>query len=197
MNIKNWFKNIFSKATMAGGASVSGLSGARWSTRDYENFAKEAYIKSFIGYRCIQVIAQSVASVSWKVFTKDGTERVEQENHELNRILHRANPQEGFSAFQLGVVSFLGIAGNSFIEKLAPETGPRKGVPFELHKHRPDQIKFVLDDNTKELTGYALENQGKILKEWPIDPITKQSDLLQIKLFHPINDIEGLSLIHI
>ena len=74
----NWFT---SKAVSVGGAAVSGISGARWSTRDYANFAKEAYIQNFVGYRCIDLIAQSVSSVPWKVFGKDGDGRLEQENH--------------------------------------------------------------------------------------------------------------------
>jgi len=195
MNIFRRAYNFITRATAFGGAAFSGKGTARWTNRDYKNFATEAYIQNFVGYRCIDLIAQSVASVPWNVFSKDGESRVELPNHPLMRILHRANPQEGFSAFQLGVVSFLGIAGNSYIEKLAPETGPNKGLPFELHKHRPDQIKPVLDDNTKELVGYVLEINGKAIKQWEIDPLTGQSNLLHIKKFHPTNDIEGLSTV--
>jgi HK97 family phage portal protein len=197
MNIKKWFNNIFNKGT-AGGAFSTGTGTARWSARDYANFAREAYIQSFVGYRCIDLIAQSVASVPWKVFIKDDsnkTGRIEQPNHALTRILHRANPGEGFSAFQLGVISFLGIAGNSYVEKLAPETGPNKGLPIELHTHRPDYIKPIIDDNTHQLVGYKLEIEGKEIKTWEIDPLTGQSDLLHIKKFHPLNDIEGLSTV--
>ena len=193
MNIFKRVINLFTRAITASGAAFSGLGGARWSTRNYENFAKEAYITNFISYRCIDMIAQAVASVPWSVFKQDGTNRIEVEQHPLMRILHRTSPTTGFSAHQYAVASFLGIAGNAYIEKVAPETGPNKGLPFELHVQRPDQIKFVLDGDTKELIGYALEINGKVIKEWPIDSITGLSDLLHVKKFHPTNDIEGLS----
>jgi len=192
MNYFKSFINLFRRAISAGVASFSGTTIAQWFTRDYANFAKEAYIENFVAYRCIDMIAQAVASVPWKVFRQAGTERIEDDKHPLNRILNRANPTEGWAAFQLGVVSYLNIAGNSYIEKLAPETGPNKGIPFELHTHQPNQIKPLLNDD-KVLVGYALVIDGKIKRQWDIDPITGQSDLLQIKRFHPINDIEGLS----
>ena len=192
MNIRNWFKNLFSKTHIAGAASVSSTGTVQWTTRDYENFAKEAYIINYVGFRCIGMIAEAVASTPWGVFKKVDEGREAVSEHPLMRILHRANPTEGFSAFQLGVVSYLGIAGNSYIERLSPETGPNKGVPLELHNHQPDQIKPVLNDD-KELIGWALIIDGQVKKEWSIDPITGQSDLLQIKKFHPTNDIEGLS----
>lgn len=193
MNIFKHIGNFFRKAVTMGGAAFSSIGTARWSTRNYDNFAKEAYIENFVAYRCIDIIAQAVASVPWKVFNKDADgKRIEVDSHPLMRILHRANPTEGWSAFQLSVISYLGIAGNSYIERIGPETGPNKGVPFELHTHQPDRIRPIENDN-KELIGWALVIDGKIIKEWPIDPVTGQSDLLQIKRFHPLNDIEGLS----
>ena len=196
MNIWKQFKNLFAKGHAVGGAFSTGTSSARWIIRDYANFAREAYIQNYVANRCIDIIAQSVSSVPWKVFTRDDsnkTGRIEQPNHALMRLLHRANPTEGFSAFQLGVVSFLGIAGNSYIEKLAPDTGPNKGMPFELKSHRPDYIKPLFDNNNQQFFGYKLEIEGREIKRWEIDPITGQSDLLHIKRFHPLNDIEGLS----
>jgi HK97 family phage portal protein len=192
----NIFKEVFemfsSKAHTVGGAVSSGIGSPSWSARDYANFAKEAYITNFVGFRCINMIAQAVASVPWKVFSQSGTQRIEQEQHPLMRILNRANPSQGFADFQLGVTSYLGIAGNSYVERLSPETGPNKGLPLELHTHRPDYIKPQVNSDGV-LLGYELNINGKVLKEWPIDPITGQSDLLHIKFFHPTDDILGLS----
>ena len=192
MNIFKRISNVFRRAVSASGAALSGTTIAQWFSRDYANFAREAYITNYVAYRCIDIIAQSVSSVPWSVFKKADEGREEISEHPLMRILHRANPSEGWSAFQLGVVSYLNIAGNSYIEKIAPETGLNKGIPFELKSHQPHRIKPLLND-LKELVGYALVIDGKVLKEWPIDLITGQSDLLHIKRFHPLNDIEGLS----
>jgi HK97 family phage portal protein len=192
MNIFKRIGNIFRKAVSIGGAALNSIGVVQWFTRDYANFAKEAYIKNFIAYRCIDLIAQSVSSVPWNVYAKDGDSRVELDQHPLMRTLHRANPSEGWAAFQLSVISYLNIAGASYIERIGPETGPNKGIPFELYTHRPDQIKPILNDE-KVLIGHALVVDGKVVKEWMIDPITGQSDLLQIKRFHPLSDLEGLS----
>ena len=190
----NWFKRFFSSEKQhTQSASSTGLGTVSWGERDYRNFAKEAYVTNFVGYRCVDIIAQAVSSVPWAVFKESEKSRIEQPNHELMRILHRANPDQGFSSFQLAVTSYLGIAGNSYIEKLSPDGGPNKGVPFELHTHQPDQIKPILTEQTQELLGHALIKNGIEIKRWMIDPITGQSDLLHIKKFHPLSDIEGLS----
>lgn len=193
MKLFNWISTFLRKAPIVGGAAFGSLGSARWSTKDYANFAKESYIINYVSYRCIDLIAQGTASVPWKIFKKVDEGREVLSEHPLMRVLHRTNPTTGFAAHQYAATSFLGIAGNTYIEKLAPDTGPNKGVPFELKVQRPDHIKFILDNDTKELIGYALEIDGKVLKEWSIDFKTGQSDLLHIKKFHPLNDIEGLS----
>ena len=190
MNIIKRIGTIFKRA--AGVAKLGVIGVVSWFTRDYANFAKEAYIENFIAYRCIKLIAESVASVPWRVYQKSGTSRVELENHPLMRVLNRANPNQGWAAFQLAVISYLNIAGQCFIEKLSTDTGRNKGIPLELKAYRPDQIKPVLGAD-EVLIGWTYVVNGKIIKEWPIDPITGQSDLLQIKLFNPLSDIEGLS----
>jgi len=191
--IKRFWNYITTKASAVSSAAFSSLGSASWFSRDYANFAKEAYIENYVAFRCIDLIAQSVASVPWKVFKRDDENREELPDHPLMRILHRANPNTSWSEHQLGVTSFLVLDGNSYIEKIAPETGPNKGIPLEVHYHRPDQIKPILDSDTQVLIGWKLEINGKIVKEWLINPITLQCDLLQMKKFHPLDDIFGLS----
>lgn len=184
--------NLWRRKQVAG-SLATGTGSAKWSTRDYANFAREAYILNFVSFRCIDMIAQSVGSVPWGVYKRSDENREEQPDHPLNRVLHRSNPQEGFSMFQYAITAFLALDGNSYAEKIAPETGPNQGLPLELYHYRPDQIKFVLDTTTQELQGYVYERNGTPVKSWEIDPITQQCDLLQLKKFHPLNDIEGLS----
>lgn len=188
------FNKIFGRQAVSGAMS-SGTGSARWSTRNYRNFAIEAYMTNFVSFRCIDMIAQSMCSVPWKVFKKVDDGREEQPEHPLSRVLHRTKPTEGFSAFQYGATAFLALDGNTYIEKLSTDTGPNRGIPQELTVHRPELIKHVLDENTKQLIGYALECHGQVLKQWEIDPITGLCDLLQVKMFHPLNDIEGMSTV--
>ena len=175
-------------------AASTGMPNATWTNRNYENFAKEAYIKNFVSFRCIDIISQSVGSVPWDVYNREkGKRKTVVDEHPIKRILRRANPTTSFSMFNYAVLAFLGLAGDSYIEKIGPITGPNAGVPRELQYYRPDHIKFILDEDTKELQGFKQEVNGKVLKTWMIDPITQQCDLLHIKTFHPLHQIEGLS----
>lgn len=177
------------------GATSKGLGTASWTSRDYANFAKEAYLKNYVSFRCIDMIAQDVSTVPWGVFKRANENREEQANHPINKLLRRANPRQGFSSFQYSVISYWGIAGNSYVDKIGPITGPNKGVPKELYTQRPDLIKPLLDRQTNEHLGYVLEVNGTEKKRWEIDPITGNCDLLHIKKFHPLNDVEGLATV--
>ncbi len=167
---------------------------ASWNSRDYNNFAKEAYLKCVISYRCINEIARAVSSVPWSVYTLSKSGKRERViGHPINKILKRANPTHGFASFQNSATAFLALDGNSYIERITPDFGPNSDIPSELWTHRPDTIRQVFDTNTKQLIGYEKHLNGDTKNFWPIDRITMRSDLLHLKLFHPINDFEGAS----
>jgi HK97 family phage portal protein len=193
MSIITAIKTFFRGSPTMGGSIASPLFGsANWTARDYANFAKEAYLINYVSFRCVDMIAQSISSVPWLVYRRSGDEILEVETHKLSKLLRRANPGQGFSAYQYAVTSFLALDGNSFVEKLSPSTGPNRGLPAELHVHRPDLIKPVISSD-EILLGYALTKSGRIIKQWEIDPISGRCDLLHLKKFHPLDDIHGLS----
>lgn len=178
-------------------AVTTGHGKEKWTDRRYETFAREGYMKNVIAFRCIFEIATSVSSVDWDVFEKLSDGKMELfEDHWLTSIVgkrERASPEHSFSAMLMRSVAFLVMSGDTFMERVTPQTGPNIGVVKEMYTHRPDRMKFLLKGGL--VVGYAFTFTGGAQAEWSVDPITKQSDILHMKLFHPIEDFQGLSLI--
>lgn len=159
---------------------------AHWPERNYENFARETYMKNVISFRCIFFIASSLASVRWNLFQQTDTERIEITNHPIYKLLKRANPEESFTFLVQKMVSYLMIAGNTYVEKVSPSTD----IPKELYILRPDKIKIDTNKDTGRKERFVYDNK----LNFDIDPITGKCDLLQIKTFHPLDDFFGLSI---
>ena len=161
-----------------------GLGEARWSPRDYENFAREAYQKNIIAYRCISLIAESAASVPWLVYKGDE----EQETHPALKLLRRPNPmQSGAEVFTALYSSHL-ISGNGWLERVRDF----QGQPKELYALRPDRMKII-----PGITGWPSAYLYKVNNDQPVrfevDPLTGQSDVLHCKTFNPTDDWYGQS----
>ena len=163
---------------------------AHWPDRNYENFARETYMKNVISYRCIFYISSSVASVKMNLFKQVENKREEIKNHPVNLLLRRANPLESFNFIILKAMAYFLISGNSYIEKISPDGGDNKGVPKELYVLRPDKIQIKTDDKTGILKQYIYDEKIP----FDIDPITQKSDILHLKTFHPLDDFFGLSI---
>jgi len=181
------------KASRAAAVKVIGLGGKQWPSRNYNTFAKEAYLKNVVAYRCIDEIAKSVSSVPWALKRKLANGDKETiKNHSLLDLLHRASPDDSFQMFMYRAVSFLVLSGNTYIEKIAPDTGENAGVTKELYSLRPDRIIIQVNKSTGLVEGYIYSVSSESVF-YPIDSTTMQGDLLQIKLFHPTDDWYGAS----
>jgi len=192
MRFFNWFKRGERKESRTAGMVSVGMGGAVWTPNDYENFAKESYLKNVIAFKCIDKIAKSVCSVPWKVFKNiDDDNREYFLEHPVNDLFHRANPSDSFEFLMLSLTSYLLICGNSFIERVSPSSGKNKGIPKELYVLRPDRMKI----NTSEgkLSGFTYR-VGSNETNWEVDDITGQCDVLQLKSFHPTDDWWGASV---
>ena len=144
-------------------------------------------MKNVISFRCIYYIATSLASVMWGVYKTSGTERIELPDNPINKLLKRANPDTSFVVLIQELISYLLISGNSYIEKVAPTSG----IPQELYILRPDKMIIKTDKDTGAKISYNYDNDRLV---FPIDPITGKSDILHIKMFHPLDDYFGLSV---
>ena len=148
MNWKFWKRATKDSRTFSLIAGMYG-GGVSWSDRNYENFANETYLKNIIGYRCIDIIAKSVSSVSWKIF-KQLADGEEQEVTDLNftNILVRANPEESWKFLIYELISYLLIAGNSFMEKVAPISGNNSLSRLKSFNHlNPNEGLFDFKNN--------------------------------------------------
>lgn len=159
------------------------LGHALWTPRQYESLADEGYVKNVIVFRCVNLIARGLGSVPWLLYEKEA----ELDTHPLLTLLNSPSPQQAGSAFMEAVVGYLLLSGNSYVEALLNE----EGVPVELHPLRPDRIKIIPGPrNIPQAYEYTV---GSYKRFFPVDPLTGKSNLLHIKLFHPLNDWYGMS----
>jgi len=191
-NRKN--KNINPKSkkdSAVQGIMVSGMQEAVYSDRDYANFAKEGYIENVICYRATTVISKSVASVPWKLYRKLANGETEEvQDHVILNTIKRPNRSMGWTALSQELIAYLIIAGNSYVERVT--TFNEKEIPSELYIVRPDRMNIKINTVTGEISHYVYSFNGKH-ENFEVNPITKHSDILHLKLFHPTNDWYGLS----
>lgn len=189
MGILDWFKKTEQKASRTQALLVDGGGEVRWSSKNYENYAKEAYLKCIVAYRCIMEIAQAVSSVDWLLMQKSRGKDSEIEDHPVLDLLDYPNPMESGPFLRFKLQAFADLAGNSYLERVYPITGKRDTLPKELYVLRPDRMK-VLTNDKGAINGYEYQvNMNK--QRFYIDPKTSQADVLHMKTFHPIDDWYG------
>lgn len=155
-----------------------------WSSREYEQFADQAYIKNVIAHRAINMVSQAAASVPWALYKKD---KVKIEYHPLLKLLSRPNPFYAGAEFFENIYTFKLISGNAFIQAVGKEGLP----PKELHILRPDRVSIVPDE-CGNIAGYIYKVKSSE-KFFPCNKFTGQAKILHIKNFHPLDDFKGLS----
>jgi phage portal protein BeeE len=156
-NLRSKSREVKESLTQIAIAGLNGL-GEIWPDRNYKNFAEEVYMKNVIGFRCIDYIARSFSSVPWKLFNQiSEDEREIVNNHPINQLLKRANPDTSFNFLTYEYISYLCLDGNTYMERVAPETGPNKDIPQELYTLRPDRMKILINPETGQKKGYEHE----------------------------------------
>jgi len=161
--------------------------------RGYDNFAKETYLKNVTAYACIKEISQDLSSVPWKQFRYLADDKREVvTDTAVAEILKRPNPNESLSFVMQMATAYLVMCGNTFFERVAPDTGPNKGEIRELYTKRPDRFEFKVNPTTGQLEKYIYKVDGREV-EWEVDPISMTADILHMKFFHPLDDWWGAS----
>ena len=160
--------------------------------RRYESFAEEGYRRNAIVHRAVDEIARGAASVPWRLFERGGQARRRLERHPLLDLLARPNPAMAHAEFVEAALGYLLIAGNSYLEAVAPGAeGAGGAAPRELWPLRPDRMS-VLPGKTGLAEGY-LYRVGGAEKRWRCDPASGRSPILHLRGFNPLNDWYGLS----
>ncbi len=154
-----------------------------WTPRRYESLSDEGYRKNVIVYRAVNLIARSAASVPWRLYS-NGNEML---HHPLLDLIHSPNPRQGGSAFIESVLAYLLLSGNSYIEMVQGSNQK----PAELYPLRPDRVR-VIPGQTGLPAAYEYAVNGKS-RQLPVNAATGYSQILHLKLFHPLNDWYGMS----
>jgi len=166
-------------------------------SRNAQGFAEEGYQENVIAYRCVDLIAKAVASIPIKVVDKNGNHL---ENHELQKLLNRPNPSEGYDDWVYRLVAYRFLAGTSFTESIQDGGGQ----PRELWVWQPYQFSAEEPSVPRPLPGAWEWTDGRNKKRWEVDVITGQAiavDTLGIgksslnvwKSFHPFSKYFGMS----
>ena len=158
-----------------------------WTPRRYDSLTKEGYQKNAIVYRCVNLIARGVSSVSWLLYEQKHNQKHELENHSVLNLLNCPSPYQAGSAFMESVVGYLLLSGNSYIEAVLNDDN----IPSELHALRPDRMQVIPGKGGMvEAFEYTV---GGHTKQLNVDPFSGKSTVLHLKNFHPLNDWYGMS----
>lgn len=202
--MKSWLQNAFSNATpqvnkQANAASepnvksnvgqtVSGLvalqlaSRAHWSSRDFTGLSKTGFQQNAICYRCVRLISEAAASVSFLVNNDDNNPDFTAAQNLLNKPSPKMSRAEFFEQFY----GYLQLSGNAYVEAVLVDT-----MPKALFALRPDRVQARIGrDGWPSAWEYTIGGKKQI---YAIDPIEGVSLLHHMRLFHPNNDIYGFS----
>ena len=174
------------------GMFYTGIGSAQFSDHNAYVYAKETYKENVFAFACIDKVAKAVSSVLWDLYIeKTDGEKEKVVNHPSKDIFKRPNPKEGFGALMYKATAYLLISGDSWFHKIAPETGKNKSYAKELYTLRPDMMKILVNPDTGVITGYEYgTGSNKVI--YPVDPVTLQAEVKQVKLFDPLNELYGM-----
>lgn len=156
-----------------------------WTENHFEKQVRSGYYKNPIVYRCVNLIARSIASVPIILHKKD----VKILRHPVLDLLQYPNPLQSRESFLEALVSNLLLSGNGYVESVFQDTEEK--FPMELYSLRPDRLSVIPGKKGIPL-GYEYRVGGEH-HSITCDPLTGYSPLLHIKFFNPLNDWYGLS----
>ncbi len=186
MTWRDWLPPILARKASKTTASVVAFFAAGqpvWTPRNYEQLAKQGYETNATVYACVNAIAHAISGLDWLLFERRRRGEQELEEHAVLALLARPNPFEGRTFFFSKLAGYLMLAGNSYLEAVAPNRP--NAMPRELYCLRPDRMR-VLPDVRERIGGFEWEHQG-------VRARFRADEVLHTKLFHPTHDWYGLS----
>ena len=164
------------------------LKDADWHVNTPDQYAKEAYVKNVIAYRCIKEIADNIGALEWEV-VNNRTDEVFDE-HPLLELLNRPNPMQGTTSFFVRLSSFKQISGNSYVQRV----GPKNSAPKELYVLSPNYMEVIAGNSLMIPKEYKYKPTGTNKSvTFPINAKTGISEILHIKTFNPLDNLVGQS----
>lgn len=175
------FKISTVASIVGAGAGSTPLTDARASA-----FLREGFLQNVIGYACVNLMAQSIASLSFAVI-RNGTELGR--THPVVRLLAKPAPDTTLARFVLRAATQLYATGDLFIEGVYP--GTPAGLPRELHVLRSDRMAVTLGPRGPLRYTYRV---GTLTRDFAVDQVSGISaTIMHTRLYNPTEDVFGLS----
>jgi HK97 family phage portal protein len=153
---------------------------ARWTPRDYAALAREGYQQNPVAYRCVRLVAESLAGLP--LVLNDGARELDA--HPLLDLLAKPNPRQTGAELIEALAGHLLVAGNAYLELVSVSGSAR-----ELHALRPDRMKVVPGgEGWPEAYEYSVG--GRTLR---FDMRETPAPVLHLAFFHPLDDHYGLA----
>lgn len=174
--MKNFIKNLLYKTRFCSIHSVKGIQSYCYE-KNYMQLSKEGYEKNIIVYRCVSLIARSIASVPLVVYEHDH----EKQDHAIQKLLQKPNIHMNYHAFMESLTSSYLLSGNVYILGLST----LQKTISSLQILRPDRMSISLSDKGY-IRGYQYQNNQ-------YKQFYSTKTLLHIRSYHPTDDLYGLS----
>ncbi|MDR0625162.1 MAG: phage portal protein [Holosporales bacterium] len=186
-----------------------------WSLRDYNSLATTGYKQNVIVFRCINLIAKSLSSISFCAYELRSDENeYKLDDHPILRLLNAPAQRVSGAFFLESVFSQLMLSGNAYVKVVrgpqkesADDASPRanppaqslaggtpphlRALPVRLSCLRSDKVCLLVDEAGAHV-GFQYKNCSKT-QFFPIDKQTGLCDILHVKTFHPLSDWYGMS----
>lgn len=144
-------------------------------SQDLEAYANEGYGQNPTTYACISLIADAFGSVP--LYVKKGDDIVE--DHPLQEVLDRPNPDEGGVEFRTAAASWILLTGNSFTEKI------KEGSTTQLWNWKPYEMNIMRKKGDRMPSAYVFGKNQAYQKTWEVNPINGESDMMHWRRFNP------------
>lgn len=151
-----------------------------WSARGYAAFSREGYARNPVAHRCVRLISEAAAACPVDVSgAGPGADAAA-------TLLDRPNPDASRAGFLETVFGQLHVAGDAYVEI----AGVKEGAP-SLYALRPDRMR-VLPGPKGWPDGWEYRTaNGR--RSFTRDRASGRSPILHLQLFHPADDLYGLS----
>jgi len=151
------------------------------SPRDLVTLTRMGYENNPVVYRCVRMIAESAASITWRAYDGD----IEQVDHPALMLVQRPNSYEAGPVFLEALISNLLLFGNAYVEAVSVDESPR-----ELWSLRPDRMSLVPGPRGWPQAYDYTAGANTIRFELPREG---QSPVLHLKSFAPLDDHYGFA----
>ena len=162
-------------------AAMAATARVAWTARDTVSLTRAGFLGNPMGFRVVRLISEAAAALP--VVLEEGGQRFE--THPVLALLRRPNPVQGRAEFLEAVFAQLLLAGNAYVEGVAPEGG----MPAELHVLRADRVSVVPGpDGWPAAYDYTVG-----ARKHRFQMTDGSAPICHVRAYHPLDDHYGLS----